>query len=143
LAVGDTWSATHTEELAPGSEFTTTATSTVTGEDQVDGYAVLVIESIVESSGGAFSFGDLDLSGEELTDEEAAFMAFFDIDMTVAPSTTMSTVWFDPEARLVRRHVGSSDLGFEMGFGGLPDADGPVTMVMVMTVDFATELTQS
>jgi hypothetical protein len=143
LAVGDTWSATHTEELAPGSEFTTTATSTVTGEDQVDGYAVLVIETIVESSGGAFSFGDLDLSGEELTDEEAAFMAFFDIDMTVAPSTTMSTVWFDPEARLVRRHVGSSDLGFEMGFGGLPDTAGPITMVMVMTVDFATELTQS
>jgi hypothetical protein len=141
LAVGDTWSATHTEEITPGSEFTTTATSTVVGEDEIDGHAVLVIETVVESTGGSFSFGDLDLSGEELTEEESAFMAFFDIDMTVSPSMTATTAWFDPETRLVRRHEGSSDLGFGMGFGGLPDTTGPVTMEMVMTVDFATQLT--
>jgi hypothetical protein len=142
LSVGDSWSATQAEELAPGSEFTTTATSTVTGEDEIDGHAVLMIETVVETSGGSFSFGDLDLSDEELTEEEEAFMAFFDIDMTVDPSQTTSTAWFDPEARLVRRHVGSSDLGFGMGFGGLPDTDGPVTMEMAMTVDFTTQLTE-
>ena len=110
--------------------------------DQIDGHDVLVIETSIESSAASFSLGDLDLGGEELTEEEAAFMAFFDISMELKPSRTTTEAWFDPEAGLVRKHSGDAGTGFSMSFGSLPDTDGPVGMSMDMVIGFDMAISQ-
>ena len=143
LSVGQSWSVSHSEELAPGDELTVTSTSTVVAVDEIDGHEVFVIETVVETSGASFSFGDIDAGEEELTPEEQAMIAFFDIDMSVEPSTTTTTAWYDPDSGIVRRHVGESSLGFSMGFAGLPDTDGPVTMIMALAVSFETAISET
>lgn len=140
LAVGDTWAFDHTEAMSEDTEITVTAKSTVVAAEEIDGHEVLVIETAVETDGASFSFADVDLSEEELTPEEEAFISFFDIEFTLEPSSTVSTAWYDQKAGIVRRHEGSSALGFGMAFGGLPDTSGPVAMEMDMSVSFDTAL---
>lgn len=146
VAVGDTWSDTF-ETPGFGTEpFTTSVTSTVTGEDTLEGVDVLVLESDVVVEAFEFDLGEFfvglfsgflpdDATAEEQAEvddlvENLRFVMAFD------ESGSQSKTYFDPEAGISRRYdvASSSVIGMDVNF---PDQETGelVGFVMDMTID--------
>ncbi|CAN5771598.1 hypothetical protein BH23ACT4_BH23ACT4_13240 [soil metagenome] len=146
VAVGDTWSDTF-ETPGFGTEpFSTSVTSTVTGEETVDGFDVLVVDSEVVVDAFEFDLGEFfvglfsgflpeDASAEDQAEidsliENLRFVMSFD------ESGSQSTTYFDPEAGVTREfNVASSSLiGMDINF---PDEETGelVGFVMNMAID--------
>jgi hypothetical protein len=146
VAVGDTWSDTFVTPGFGAEPFSTSVTSTVTGEDTVDGVDVLVVESEVVVDAFEFDLGEFfvglfsgflpeDASAEEQAQidaliENLRFVMSFD------ESGSESTTYFDPEAGLTRQYdvTSSSLIGMDINF---PDEETGelVGFVMDMAID--------
>jgi hypothetical protein len=146
VAVGDTWSDTFVTPGFGAEPFSTSVTSTVTGEDTVDGVDVLVVESEVVVDAFEFDLGEFfvglfsgflpeDASAEEQAQidaliENLRFVMSFD------ESGSESTTYFDPEAGLTRQYdvTSSSLIGMDINF---PDEETGelVGFVMDMVID--------
>lgn len=146
VSVGDTWSDTF-ETPGFGSEpFTTSVTSTVSGEETLDGVDVLVVDSEVVVEAFEFDLGEFfvglfsgflpeDASAEEQAEidaliENLRFVMSFD------ESASQSTTYFDPEAGISRQFdvVSSSLIGMDINF---PDEETGelIGFVMNMAID--------
>lgn len=146
VAVGDTWSDTF-ETPGLGTEpVSTSVTSTVTGEDTVDGADVLVVDSEVVVGAFEFDLGEFfvglfsgflpeDASAEEQAEidalvENLRFVMSFD------ESGSQSTTYFDPAAGITRQFdvTSSSVIGMDINF---PDEETGelIGFVMNMAID--------
>ncbi len=146
VAVGDTWSDTFETPGFGAEPFSTSVTSTVTGEDTVDGVDVLVVDSEVVVDAFEFDLGEFfvglfsgflpeDASAEERAEidaliENLRFVMSFD------QSGSESTAYFDPVAGLTRQYdvTSSSLIGMDINF---PDEETGemVGFVMNMAID--------
>ncbi|MEX0795155.1 MAG: hypothetical protein WEB67_12010 [Acidimicrobiia bacterium] len=146
VAVGDTWSDTFDTPGFGTEPFSTSVTSTVTGEDTVNGVDVLVVDSEVvvdafEFDLGAFFVGLFsgflpeDASAEE-QEEIASLIDNLRFVMSFDESGSQSTTYFDPEAGITRQFdvTSSSLIGMDINF---PDEETGelVGFVMNMAID--------
>lgn len=146
VAVGDTWSDTF-ETPGFGTEpFATSVTSSVTGEETVDGVDVLVVESDVMVEAFELDLGEFfvglfsgflpdDASAEEQAEVDALIENLRFV-MSFDESGSQSTTYFDPEAGITRQFdvTSSSIIGMDINF---PDEESGelIGFVMNMTID--------
>jgi hypothetical protein len=143
VAVGDTWSDTFVTPGFGAEPFSTSVTSTVTGEDVVDGVEVLVVDSEVVVDAFEFDLGEFFVglfSGflpEDATAEEQAeidaLIENLRFVMSFDESGSQSTTYFDPEAGLTRQYdvTSSSLIGMDVNF---PDEETGELLGFVMNM---------
>lgn len=142
VAVGETWSETHSEPVLGDQPVERTVTGTLAGSEEVDGTETAVIET--ETSTAAAQVDLADFFGEFLTAlaEESAEDAE-DLDrpleelvfrIAIDPSTSQATTWLDAEAGVVMRSSTSGTTHLVMAVA-LPDEDTGEIQRYDMTLD--------
>ncbi len=138
VGVGDSWTET-TEQEGPDGPIVTTATHTVVGTDTVAGHDVLVIESVYETEGFDIDFteflrglfegfagmgDDGDGSAATLPPETQEMLDQLEFVMSMDPSTSTVTSWFDPDEGLVVAADAQVASALSMRFRGPDESTG-------------------
>ncbi len=148
LTVGDTWSETVTEEGPNGEQISASVTYTVIDAQTIGDATTLVIEGVSETDAididfteffRAFFEGFASLGGEEggeLPPEMQEMLDQLEFRISIAPSSSVATTWFDPDSGLVRRVESESSVSMTMVFRGPDETTGEVVgFEMEMTLD--------
>lgn len=148
LTVGDTWSETVTEEGPNGEQISASVTYTVIDAQTIGDATTLVIEGVSETDAididfteffRAFFEGFASLGGEEggeLPPEMEEMLDQLEFRISIAPSSSVATTWFDPDSGLVRRVESESSVSMTMVFRGPDETTGEVVgFEMEMTLD--------
>ncbi|MGF1618855.1 MAG: hypothetical protein ACFCU2_13780 [Acidimicrobiia bacterium] len=146
VAVGDTWSDTFETPGFGAEPFSTSVTSTVTGEGSVDGVDVLVVDSEVVVDAFEFDLGEFFvglfsgfLPADASSEEQAQIDALIDnlrFVMSFDESGSRSTTYFDPEVGITRQFdvTSSSLIGMDINF---PDEETGELVGFVMDMAIA------
>lgn len=151
VTVGDSWSDTIETPMPFGDEpITTTAESTVTGLDTLNGVEVFVIETTSSTSAIELDLGQMMIGffqgfmSEETTPEEQAeleaMLEGLRFLMTVEPSSYLTTTWFDQEAgrALEADSSGTTQMTFDINFPDMSTGE-MLAFTMDMTIDQSVE----
>lgn len=147
VTVGDTWSETIEIPTLPDADpIVTTVDSEVVASEELDGVAVLVIETNTSTSAIEFDLAEMiigfmtaflpeDASDEELAEIEA-LTEQLRFAFSVDPSAAAMTTWFDAEAGLTRQSEVTTDSHVVMDVAMPDETTGEVVeLAMDMTID--------
>ena len=158
LTVGDSWSETVTEEGPNGETISASVTYTVIDAQTIGDATTLVIEGLTETDAididfteffRAFFEGFASLGGEEdgeLPPEMQEMLDQLEFRISIEPSSSVATTWFDPDSGLVRRVESESNVSMTMVFRGPDEATGEVVgfeMEMTLVQDATIALVES
>ena len=137
VGVGDSWTTSRTID-GPGGPVTVQTVSEIVAVEPYEDVEVFVIESTTTTEGFEIDFtemvrsmfegfsgiagDDADAVTGDVPPEMQEMLDRLTFVISVAPNTSETTVWFDPEAGLVRRAEERSDGSVTMEFAG-PDED--------------------
>lgn len=139
VGVGDSWTDIQESE-GPSGPIVTTSTHTVVGTDVVAGHEVLVVDSVYETEGFEIDFTDFlrglfeglaGLGGDEGSDtsvppEMKDMLDQLEFVMSMKPSTTTVTSWFDPDEGLVVAAEAQVASALSMRFRGPDESTGEI-----------------
>lgn len=147
VTVGDSWSETIEVPTLPGSDpIVTNVDSEVVSSEDLDGVAVLVIETNTSTSAIEFDFAEMivgfmtafvpeDASDEELAEIEA-LTEQLKFAFSVDPSAAEMTTWFDAAAGVTRQADVATDSHVVMDIAMPDETTGElVELAMDMTID--------
>lgn len=129
VTVGDSWSETIENPMPFGGEpITTSVESRITGQEELDGVEVFVIDTTSSTSAIDFDLGQMMIGffegfmpAEATAEERAELEAMMEelrFLMKMEPSSFLTTTWFDPEGGHARRSEssGSTVMSFDINF---------------------------